>query len=181
MSEGVECWKMWKGFLVCALFWALARLTFVARFMLCRMPTEPAKKASHTHTRTYTHAYIVYIDIARPYTPFRLWPSLIDCLTRGPANNLQFLLQSQSASCPRFLSLSFPSLSLYIIPFSFILELLHLPLRPNANTLALYKDTSRVQNNCTYLKFLLLSFFLFFIQIILHICLSFSNFCFLLF
>lgn len=76
-----------------------------------------------------------------PFTTF--WPSLIDCLTSGPANNLQFLLQSQSASC-LFLchpspSISLPPHHLLCFPFSFILELLLYICLSTRST-----DTSRV-------------------------------------
>lgn len=109
-GRGVECWKMWKGFLVCALFWALARLTFVPKIYVVPHANRASQKASHTHTHTHIHMCIYRYILPLPFTTF--WPSLIDCLTRGPANNLQFLLQSQSASCLfLFLSLS-PSFSL---------------------------------------------------------------------
>lgn len=111
--------------------------------MLCRMPTEPAKKASHTHTHAHTHMCIyryMYLAPSPPFTTF--WPSLVDCLTSGPANNLQFLLQSQSASC-LFLShrlpLFIPLLYLPCFPFSFILELLVYICLSTRST-----DTSRV-------------------------------------
>lgn len=119
--------------------------------MLCRMPTEPAKKASHTHTRTYTYMYIqIYVScpLPPPFTTF--WPSLIDCLTSGPANNLQFLLQSQSASCLFLSHLSplYPSPLFTMLSFLFHFRIIsvHLPLN------SFYRHVSCVQNNCLHLK-----------------------------
>lgn len=94
-----------KGILSVCTFLGISPLDFCAKDLCCAACQQSQPKRPHTHTHTHTHMCIYRYILPLPFTTF--WPSLIDCLTRGPANNLQFLLQSQSASCLfLFLSLS---------------------------------------------------------------------------
>lgn len=132
-----------KGILSVCTFLGIGPLDFCAKDLCCAACQQSQPKRPHTHTHAHTHMCIYSYMYLSPSPPSLLfWPSLIDCLTSGPANNLQFLLQSQSASC-LFLShrlpLFIPPRYLPCFPFSFILELLLYICLSTRST-----DTSRV-------------------------------------
>lgn len=125
-----------KGILSVCTFLGIGPLDFCAKDLCCAacQQSQPKRPHTHTHTHLYTHMCIYRYILPLSFTNF--WPSHIDCLTRGPANKLQFLLQSQSASC-LFLFLSPPPLSLSLPLLTMLSFLFHFRIITFASQLAL--------------------------------------------